>query len=195
VPSSLAVGLFLAILLDLIVLLKLKLEQLLHLKFLDLHLFFIEKGTKFYTILNSHYYIFTVEASQLVYPSSGDPTLYISDLITLVDGEPLSHQWTIEESQEGALKQRFILPNSGVDTNLLSVSVRNNQQSSTSVKYSLQDSLFNINSQSEVYFIQEIENEQYELIFGDGVFGKALEDNNYIEVNYNYNEWLILQMV
>ena len=41
-----------------------------------------------------------------------------------------------------------------------------------------------INGNSTIYYIQEVEDEQYELIFGDGVFGKALEDGNVIEVSY-----------
>ena len=80
--------------------------------------------------------------------------------------------------------QRYILPNSGIDTNLISVIVKNNQQSSVSVKYNQQDSLFEIDKESEVYFLQEIEDERYELIFGDNVFGKALQEGNYIEVSY-----------
>ena len=41
-----------------------------------------------------------------------------------------------------------------------------------------------IDGTSHVYFIQEVESEQYELIFGDGIFGKSLEDGNVIEVSY-----------
>ena len=80
--------------------------------------------------------------------------------------------------------QRFILPNSGIDTDLISVIVKNNEQSTISVKYSLQDSLFDINNESKVFFIQEIEDERYEIIFGDGIFGKKLEEGNFIEVGY-----------
>ena len=82
------------------------------------------------------------------------------------------------------LNQRFILPNSGIDTELISVLVRTSEQNNTSVKYSLQDSLFDINSQSKVFFLQEIEDERYELIFGDGIFGKKLENLSFIEVGY-----------
>ena len=81
--------------------------------------------------------------------------------------------------------QRFILPNSGIDTSLISVIVKPNSSPQTpSVKYSLQDSLFAIDKESEVYFLQEIEDERYELFFGDNIFGKALSDGNYIEVSY-----------
>jgi hypothetical protein len=81
--------------------------------------------------------------------------------------------------------QRFVLPNSGIDTSLISVIVKSNSSPQTpSVKYSLQDSLFAIDKESEVYFLQEIEDERYELFFGDDIFGKALSDGNYIEVSY-----------
>ena len=80
--------------------------------------------------------------------------------------------------------QRFILPNSGIDTTLISVLVKSNENATTSVKYAYQDSLFDINGSSNVYFIQEIEDERYELIFGDGIFGKKLEEGNFITVNY-----------
>jgi len=80
--------------------------------------------------------------------------------------------------------QKFILPNSGIDTDLISVVVKPTQTSTISVKYNRQDSLFDVREDTEVYFLQEIEDERYELIFGDGVFGKKLEEANYIEVSY-----------
>ena len=82
------------------------------------------------------------------------------------------------------LNQRFILPNSGIDTELISVLVRTSKENPTSEKYSLQDSLFDINNNSRVFFLQEIEDERYELIFGDGIFGKKLENLSFIEVGY-----------
>ena len=80
--------------------------------------------------------------------------------------------------------QRFTLPNSGVDTSLMTVSVKANEQSTQSEKYSLQDSLFTVESDSRVYYLQEIEDERYELLFGDNIFGKALEEGNFITANY-----------
>jgi hypothetical protein len=81
-------------------------------------------------------------------------------------------------------QQKFILPNIGIDTELIRVGVRNNSSSTATVKYSLQDSLFYIGSESKVYFLQEVSDERYELFFGDGSFGKKLDDQNYITVTY-----------
>jgi hypothetical protein len=80
--------------------------------------------------------------------------------------------------------QRFILDNPDIDTNSISVIVRNTQSSTTSRKFNLASSLLSVDSNSNVYFIQEIEDQRYELIFGDGIFGKKLESQNFIEVSY-----------
>ena len=85
--------------------------------------------------------------------------------------------------------QKFILPNVGIDLDSLVVSVRPSVDSSVSTKYSRQDELFDtitkstITGNSNIYFIQEVEGEQYEVIFGDGVFGKELQDGNIVELS------------
>ena len=80
--------------------------------------------------------------------------------------------------------QRFILPNAGIDTNLIRVIVKDSESSSVRDKYKMFDSLFQVKKDSMIYFLQEVENERYEVIFGDGTFGKKLEEPNYIEVSY-----------
>ena len=80
--------------------------------------------------------------------------------------------------------QRFILDNRGIDTSTIQVSVYDSQSSSVSLNYLNATNILNVTSESKVFFLQEIEDERYELIFGDGVFGKKLVENNYIEISY-----------
>tara|TARA_X000000950_G_scaffold18484_1_gene20063 strand:+ start:697 stop:2739 length:2043 start_codon:yes stop_codon:yes gene_type:complete len=80
--------------------------------------------------------------------------------------------------------QRFILPNSGIDTDLINVTVKSNEQSTSRVKYMLKDNLLEIGSDSKIFFLQEIEDERYEIFFGDGIFGYALEEGNFITIDY-----------
>ena len=80
--------------------------------------------------------------------------------------------------------QRFILPNSGIDTDLINVAVKSNEQSTSRVKYTLKDNLLEIGSDSKIFFLQEIEDERYEIFFGDGIFGHALEESNFITIDY-----------
>ena len=81
--------------------------------------------------------------------------------------------------------QRFILDNSGIDTDSIVVYVRDTELSNSRRKFTLAENLFTITSNSKVFFIQEIEDQRYELIFGDGIFGEKLNNSNYIEVSYN----------
>ena len=103
------------------------------------------------------------------------------DDISIYEGTFLTSNFTYNSRTPN---QKFILNNAGIDTELLSVTVRPNQNSTRSVKYSLQDSLFQIKSDSKVYYLQESVDERYELLFGDGIFGKKLENNNFITANY-----------
>ena len=83
--------------------------------------------------------------------------------------------------------QKFIIPNTGVDTGLLNVTVEPNANSlnvTQKYNYTLQDSLLDIKSNSKVFYLQEIEDEQYQIFFGDGIFGQKLEDGNFVTVNY-----------
>jgi hypothetical protein len=80
--------------------------------------------------------------------------------------------------------QKFILSNVGIDTDLISVIVRDSETSSIQQKYTLADSLFEVDDTSSVYFLKETDGERYEVLFGDGVFGKKLEEPNYISVSY-----------
>jgi hypothetical protein len=81
--------------------------------------------------------------------------------------------------------QKFILDNANIDIDSISVFVRDTQSSTVRNTFKLSKNLFNITPQSRVFFIQEIEDQRYELIFGDGIFGRKLENLNYIEVSYN----------
>ena len=103
------------------------------------------------------------------------------DEISIYQGSILTSNFTYSVRTPN---QKFILPNSGIDTSLLKVNVKGNEQSTSQVNYTTQDSLFNIDSNSKVYYLQEIGDERYQLIFGDGIFGKALEEGNYITADY-----------
>ena len=103
------------------------------------------------------------------------------DEISIYQGSLLTSTFTFSSQTPN---QKFILPNAGIDTSLIKVVVRPNEQSTSKTNYTTQDSLFDLNSESKVYFLQEIEDERYELFFGDGIFGKKLTENNFIKADY-----------
>ena len=101
--------------------------------------------------------------------------------IDVFQGTYLKQTYTVSSRNQ---TQKFILPNSGVDTSLLRVSVRESESSTVTRIFKQFDSLFEVGPQSPVYFLQEIDSERYEVMFGDGTFGVSLQEPNYIEINY-----------
>ena len=101
--------------------------------------------------------------------------------INIYEGTYIKQTFTVDGSNK---LQKFILPNSGIDTGLLNVVVRDTQSSTVTRQFELFTSLFDVTKSTRAYFLQEISQERYELLFGDGVFGVKLEDQNYIEASY-----------
>lgn len=101
--------------------------------------------------------------------------------IKIYEGTYVEENFTFSSSNK---TQRFILSNPGIDYTTLVVRVKEDQFSTSSVKYSRSDSLVKVDGSSNVYFIQEVEDERYELLFGDGIFGSQLSDGSFIEVSY-----------
>ena len=87
----------------------------------------------------------------------------------------------------GSLDQRFILENSFIDTESFRVFVRMGG-ATAGVEYSRIDYITALDSTSNIYLIQEIKDEKYELLFGDGFFGTKLGDGDIIEISYIITE-------
>ena len=101
--------------------------------------------------------------------------------IVIYEGARITQNFTVNSLVPN---QRFLLDNAGIDTSILTVSVKSNVNATASDNYYLANSLFDINATSKVFYIQEVENERYELIFGDGIFGQKLQDPEYITATY-----------
>jgi hypothetical protein len=98
--------------------------------------------------------------------------------ITVYEGNFITQNYTFNSNQ------KFILNNIGIDTSLISVSIRSSETANFSQKYTLSRDIFEVRGDSKVFFIQEIEDEYYEIFFGDDIFGAKLEDGNYIDITY-----------
>jgi hypothetical protein len=79
---------------------------------------------------------------------------------------------------------RIILSNPNADTGTLKVLVRNSQFDVGGDRFRLIDNLFAAKTDANIFFIQESEDQRYELLFGDGIFGKELKPGNVVDVSY-----------
>jgi len=126
---------------------------------------------------NQSNYIFSIPESVTTTVNSGSATF--SDL-TIYQGTYVKNSFVVN----GSLDQRFILNNSFIDTSTIVVKVKGTSDSGEGKEYLLVDNILNLNANSEIYMIQEVQDEKYELLFGDGYFGKKLEDGAVITVSY-----------
>jgi hypothetical protein len=83
-----------------------------------------------------------------------------------------------------SINQKFILDNSFIDSSSIRVYVKGVSETGIGNQYRLVDNIFQINKDSEIFLLQEIVDEKYEVLFGDGIFGKKLENNSVITINY-----------
>ena len=101
--------------------------------------------------------------------------------VEIYEGNFISQEFTVDTS---LFNQKYILDNSSIDTSTIKVNVKDSSSSTSSVTYKQIDNIIGITSTSSSYLLQEIEDERYELIFGDNVIGKKLSNNNVINVSY-----------
>ena len=140
----------------------------------------IAKDTKFTTNLNAVTYTFTTTVATTVVPVGG---VYHIPNLAIREGKILAKSYIVDLADT---TQRFMIPNPNVDTSTISVQVQNSASDSTVVTWTDGNSLdvTTITSNQKVYFLQEIEEGKYEIIFGDGAVGKQLADGNIIFIEY-----------
>ncbi len=95
------------------------------------------------------------------------------DNIDVFQGTYLTKEFVVDNSQD----QRFILNNPGIDTSTIVITVGSRE-------FKQVDNIITVDKNSEIYLIQEVSDERYELLFGDGVIGKKLETGTTIKVSY-----------
>jgi len=105
--------------------------------------------------------------------------------IEIYEGSFITQTFTVDTS---LFNQRYILDNSFIDTSTIKVKVKSSSSATSSVTHKQIDNIVGVTSTSNSYLLQEIEDERYELIFGDNVIGKKLSNNNVITVSYVVTE-------
>ena len=98
--------------------------------------------------------------------------------IEVLEGTFLTSQFIVD----GSLEQRFILDNSNIDTSSIVAYV--GSPGVLGKQYKMIDNIVGISSISDTYLIQEVQDERYELLFGDGIFGRKPENGAVITVQY-----------
>ena len=121
-------------------------------------------------------FVFSIPEDITVTPNSNKIASFND--ISIYEGTYLTKSFKVISSQTN---QRFILPNSNIDASSIRVEVKENGSSLT---YNVYTNIFDVNSESRLFLVQEIDDEKYQILFGDGVLGKKPGNGAEITVSY-----------
>ena len=138
----------------------------------------MDKGTTFTTTVDGNSYNFITNEDITIQPVDG---VYKFSNFKIYEGTLTSFNFTYVSNDSDF---RFIIPNADIDITTLTVTVQNSSTDSTTNTYTLANNYQNINSESLIYFLNENETGEFEIFFGDGVFGKALDNGNIVQCQY-----------
>ena len=130
---------------------------------------------------NNTSYVFSIPEDITVKTVAfGTNRLATFDAISVYEGISLKKSYTVDTS----IEQKFELQNAYIDTDSIRVYVKGQNETGRGKEYHVVDNITDIDSTSEIFLVQEIKDETYEIVFGDGVFGKKLENGSVITIEY-----------
>ena len=118
-------------------------------------------------------------------PTNSNQKIAKFENISVFQGTYLERTFTYD----GSLDQRVILDNTSIDTSKIVVNIKDSASAGRGTEYNLINDIITVDSTSKIFLIKEVQDERYELKFGDGYFGKKLgtaagEDGDEINVRY-----------
>lgn len=140
----------------------------------------LPRGTKLTTTVQGETYQYVVLSSQTV---TGAQNIFSFTNVEIAEGTYKTLLYRVDNDIES---QKFQISDEDVDTSTLRVRVQENEEALTYDIYSRFDSLLNVDSASQVHYIQENTNGRYEVYFGDGVIGRKPINNNIVTLDYIY---------
>ena len=135
-------------------------------------------GTIFTTTVDSVSYNFVTIGDST---ATSDNGTFVFSGVQIYEGTRIRYTYTVDSSN---LEQAFIIPSASADTTTLIVSVQASASDITTETYTLNTDYATLTSTSLTYFLQEVEDGQYEVYFGDGVTGKKPIDGNIVILDY-----------
>ena len=104
--------------------------------------------------------------------------MYTSDTINVYEGKIVTEFFNVSNNN------LFVLNSNNIDTNSIKVTIINSSTDSSNTAYNQAYNLYGLNSNSQVFFVEGAQADQYAITFGDGISGKKLTNGNIVKVKY-----------
>ena len=107
---------------------------------------------------------------------------YYFENLNISEGQLITYSFN--HNQAANPKQVFTLPDNDIDTTTIKVGVSPSSTTTDIAVYNLVTDILDITNNSQVYYLQETKNGQYQIYFGNDVIGKSLPDGAVVSVTY-----------
>ncbi|MBI19534.1 MAG: hypothetical protein CMB73_03055 [Euryarchaeota archaeon] len=142
----------------------------------------MSRGTTFQTTIDGTNYTFLNLEAQTIQPVGG---VYTFSNLKVNQGTLRTQSYVVDDTSTA---QKYAIPDTNVDTATLVVKVKTNSTSSDFDVYTLVTNIVDVKGDTQAYFLQEGIDGQFEIYFGDDVFGKKLDAGNVVEIEYLVTE-------
>lgn len=138
--------------------------------------FTIPRNASFTTTVDDVSYTYVVPTPKTVVNISNT----FSTSVIIKEGTPLTHRFTVSSSNP----ERYIIPNTNVDTTSIKVTVQESVSDTTTTEFIRATNTKQITGTSAVYFLEESADRKYEVVFSPGTLGKPVKNGNIVIIEY-----------
>ena len=138
----------------------------------------LKKGIVALSNTETETYVFSI-LEDITKPISNLKAIF--DSVEILQGNLITQKFTVNASSSD---QRYVLNNENIDTTTITVKVKNSESEDVYTTYNQVDNIIGADSDTPIFIVKEVQDENYEIIFGDGLIGKSLVNGNIVEVSY-----------
>jgi hypothetical protein len=138
----------------------------------------MSKYSPFTTSVDGITYTFFTNREYTAVRTTDDSTNYLFSNVELIEGAPLQYDYTVADGV------RYLIPNTNCDTSTVTVKVQESSNSNIYTTFNLFSSIADVDPDTNAYFLKEIDDGMYEIVFGDGSIGRAVTPGNIVHIEY-----------
>jgi hypothetical protein len=140
---------------------------------------YISPGPLFSVSQNNKTYTF-ICTDKLIVNTQGNSSVTFSN-VEVKEGREFTIRYTVDDSNEN---QRFFIPNNFIDADSIKVSVVSDPSTNLEVEYQKKTSIVGVSASDNIFFVEEVQDQKYEIIFGDDVIGRKLQNGEEVIISY-----------
>ena len=136
----------------------------------------LPRGSSFRTTVDGVNYFFNTNTAYSTTRSATNTYAFTN--VEIIEGTLVTNRFTVADGMQ------YIVENANADLSTLTVAVQEDPNSAAIVTYNSEITLTEIEAETRAFFIKEIENNKFEIYFGDGIIGYKPPNGSIVSLQY-----------